>query len=466
MNTNATGLTDPGVPATESGLVPCKKEAHICKKDKEMKHLVNLKPNVKNGIKFDIKNSLLNCMSRPQPNWNNTNPWDSNNTVCRGPVNPKYGDPHALVYTPLWDPRGNDESANGAGGFPLPGCQQLISNNCRRSIHECTDYNNQWGGISDGPGYKHPVTHVFSPEEASDLGAPGKMPTKYYRYKMAKRLSGDELIHKGRFEPENRKDIVIVRTSTYKEEKEDEDEEGGKEKIQYHYHKIADEDQRWALTTNPDPPMKVEGYAFETIENKEHPDLRRIKTYRITELGSEAKNNPSVNGFVIVDPSDFFDLRLYMDGGKYDANYRRKDKNGDPKTFETCPIVGIKGFGGICDPTGKAGCNLPIYGIGPKTTFKDADGKSYSYEDYPVIWSGYAKKWAFIKVEQYLQNTNGRIGYKGGKLYANNYDLNDGPVLMLHRGRDFCDQREMYSGKVNPKQAPDLPCIQLSNTKI
>ena len=72
--------------------------------------------------------------------------------------------------------------------------------------------------------------------------------------------------------------------------------------------------------------------------------------------------------------------------------------NGNPVTYDTCPIIGIGGYGGICDPKGFndpqwAGCNLPIYGIVPEANITH-DGKTYIDRHNPVIWSGYARTWA------------------------------------------------------------------------
>ena len=185
-------------------------------------------------------------------------------------------------------------------------------------------------------------------------------------------------------------------------------------------------------------------------------DLARIKAYEVPVVSGD------VAQFIIIDPQNFFDLRDYITGGRHDANYNQFDEDGNPATFDTCPILGLpNGYSGICDPKGKAGCNLPIYGVGAVTTFRDAEDREYTYNHFPIKWSGYVKSWKWLTVNEYKENTAGRSGQNGGTLYAvNSNDLNENLVLMTVRSNEYCDRRERYSGQIDPTKSPDLPCVQ------
>ena len=88
----------------------------------------------------------------------------------------------------------------------------------------------------------------------------------------------------------------------------------------------------------------------------------------------------------------------------YDALFRKFDGNGNVATYDSCPVLGIRnGYSGICDPTNNAGCNIPIYKVGAQTTFTGTNGQSFTYNDYPIVWSGYAKKWAIILTHYHLE---------------------------------------------------------------
>ena len=106
MNSLADGLNDPGSPASSNGSVGCP-TGGLCK-DGKFKSSVNtgFPTQIGNGIKFDIKNSLLNCMSKVVTNWAVYNPWDSDTTVCLSqyglyPPKDKAHDAHTLLYLPI-----------------------------------------------------------------------------------------------------------------------------------------------------------------------------------------------------------------------------------------------------------------------------------------------------------------------------------------------------------------------------
>jgi hypothetical protein len=215
---------------------------------------------------------------------------------------------------------------------------------------------------------------------------------------------------------------------------------------------------RIGLSVTPNPPDMVlnKDKTYEVREIKVYDeDLARIKAYEVPVTAGDVAN------FIVVDPQNFFDLRDYVAGGRYDANYEQFDEDGNPATYDTCPILGLpNGYSGICDPKGEAGCNLPIYGVGAETTFEDAEERTYTYNSFPVKWSGYVKSWKWITVNEYKKNTADRLGQNGGALYALDADLNDNLVLMTVRSNEYCDRRERYSGQINPIKSPDLPCVQ------
>ena len=416
MNSMADGLNDPGSLASHDGTVGCAVGA-ICASVK--KPPVPGPKQISNGIKFDIKNSLLNCMSKPVTNWAINNPWDSDTTVCKTEygLDPDYiqpQDPHTLVYLPIFDKRSNDGREWQKTGEV--GCQQQVINNCVRDIHECVKSPSS-ELIDPSPGYLHPVTHIFSPDEVKDLGGKGaQLPPVYYSY--TKDLGGGKTrIALSRKDPTDFADRV--------KEKEVKEIEVG---------------SHAALKRLKAYRMGIEVYEEEEPSDKELPPK---------------EPDPSKPEFIVVDPSDFFDLRLYTESGKYNTGYSNFDKDGLVATYDTCPVLGLKsGYSGICDPNGKAGCNLPIYGVGPKTEFTDMSGKTFTYNDYPIKWSAYVKKWAVISKAHYLENIRGRED-----LYLTDSDINDNAVLMLTREDDYCEDLERAS---NPKSSPpkaDMPCV-------
>mgnify|MGYP003335525531 FL=1 len=181
MNSLADGLNDPGSPASSNGSVGCP-TGGLCK-DGKVKSSVNtgFPTQIGNGIKFDIKNSLLNCMSKVVTNWAVYNPWDSDTTVCLSqyglyPPKDKAHDAHTLLYLPIYDRRSNDgrEWQN----VSEVGCQQQIINNCARDeggneiireIHQCIQSPSSDYQIPPPPAFAaHPVTHVFTKEEVQD----------------------------------------------------------------------------------------------------------------------------------------------------------------------------------------------------------------------------------------------------------------------------------------------------------
>jgi hypothetical protein len=347
MNSMADGLSDPGSPATKDGKVPCASGA-ICGVMGNPKG-----SQIGNGIKFDIKNSVLNCLSKPMPNWAFNNPWNSNTTVCipQYGLHPNYGDGHTLVYQPLWDRRSNDDREWQSGG--VVGCQQQISNNCVRDNHECIN-----SGYPDGPGYEHPVSHVFTPEEVADLGGPGtQLPTKYYRYEKA--TLGTPVVNS-----------PTPPTGLYIDNGKTEDCGDGKTDpkcTKYNYTPITG--HRPALSPVY-PKDATPGFPITEIDNGTNPHLARLKSYRLTNTDPDEDKL----SFVIIDPEDFFDLRLYINGGKYASGYKQFDSKGYVATYDSCPVLGLNnGYSGICDPTGVAGCNL-VFCLAADTKITMADG--------------------------------------------------------------------------------------------
>lgn len=514
MNTHADGLKDPGSPGTASGLVQC--TGSVCHKIKnypEVKGLVFSKSDPKlevdNGIKFDIKNSLLNCLSVVLPNWAATHEDSigySQNYVCRKFQRPEYGgaqinlkprispEPkHTITYSPIYDRRSNDDQTETT--LAGAGCQQQIVNQCggTNDIHSCQKNPGYGADKNPDDGYKHPVSHVFTEQEKSDLGNPKQLPTVYYKYsrisETGKRIEDDpkkpakgtyllddysvkevsfdctqwsdpELTQKEKSKCVVDVDAGIDAHCTAKEVEPNTDCEcsiktriGEKKtchETRYSYTPITNTRRALALSSGKlkDQVPYSEG-DVEKIDTSKDPNLARLKSYEfdVTEGGT---------GFIIMDPSDFYDLKLYTSTGKYAAGYKQFDAYGRVATYDSCPVLGLKGgYSGICDPNGVAGCNLPVYGIGPTTNFTDAGGDSYQYSDYPVRWSGFVKKWAVISKSQYLKNIQGRE-----KIYADGIALNDNPILMLTRADEYCDPREMSSviGTYKTPLKKDLPC--------
>jgi hypothetical protein len=136
MNSLADGLLDPGAPASKNSTIPCK--GALCDTMKT-NSVIPGGSDIDNGIKYDIKNSLLNCMSKPVPNWAllpGRSTAYANGNVCTAGHNMKPLDPadsavehhnlRTMIYLPLWDRRSNDARAEDQGQ-PV-GCQQQIAN--------------------------------------------------------------------------------------------------------------------------------------------------------------------------------------------------------------------------------------------------------------------------------------------------------------------------------------------------
>jgi hypothetical protein len=446
MNTFTDGLRDPGEPGSgPDSIIPCS-QGVICSDSQVTGAVGTMPPSavnadvIFNGIKYDFKNSFLNCASRPSPNFPSGNGgWNHpfSKFVCNladsAIPEPDYSESDerhgkaTIIYSPLYDPRSNDERANGKDRSGA-GCIQQIANSCINDIHECALHDK----TDSKAAYYYPTSHVFRPKEIDQLEATGmadkKLPKVFYEYTK------------------------------------------------------ADGSKALSATKDNYPDQKADTDATEikTYNNK----LAKIKTYRIENLGSI---NPDVTGFIIADPANFFNLRHYMGGGSMDAGFGAHgrmgqdqeaekgamfDGDGYPLTYDTCPIIGIGGYGGICDPKPHnheqyAGCNLPVYGIGPEATVT-VETKTYTDRHNPVIWSGYVKKWAWVDRKAYLENVAGRRGSNGGILYAgqtdegvdiNHPDLNDSPILMAERAPEYCDNRERYLNRVRPEDEPELPCI-------
>ncbi|MGZ3741271.1 MAG: Hint domain-containing protein, partial [Bdellovibrionota bacterium] len=134
--------------------------------------------------------------------------------------------------------------------------------------------------------------------------------------------------------------------------------------------------------------------------------------------------------------------------------------NGLVETPDTCPVMGLTGYGGICDPTGNAGCNLPIYGIGPTTEFTDVDGLKSTYAPATVKWSGYVKSWAIISKSHFMSEIKGRE-----EIYLTDDLLNENQIMRITRSLDYCDGPELTSAAhlalPAPQNTPDLStCTQ------
>ena len=422
MNSAADGLNDHGIPASSTGVVACapdpKGTAAGARSNCEAFTPGGIAGGaIIHGIKYDIKNSFLNCVSSQLPNCAVEN--DStgclhapaNNPTLRGPYtdgyvcpsskNTKgntrgkaYGDPFTLVYMPYYDPRSLDNRRDGKDA--LLGYQQLITNNCIRDIH----------AEDPGRGLFSPISHVFAPEEKANwqvdatskgLKAGDQLPETYYYYQQQ-----------------------TVDTEGAKPN----DTEGATPKI------IKGE---WIVSSiAPAVGDYVDG-TLKVVDNYSN-DLANIKAYSIA-------NTADKDSFVIVDPSQFYDLLKYKD---------------NPTPLTNCPVLGLKMYGGICDPTGKAGCNLPIYGVGPETTLTGQSGKQFTSRNFPILWSGYVKKWSFIKSDQYWDLVKDRVSIDGSHLYRQPYNSN--PVLMIERAASYCNYEEMTSSPT--KSVTDMPCIQ------
>lgn len=411
LNSYADGLNDPGTISSTTGVVPCTAGANECSQ---------VNPSgveggaIIHGIKYDIKNSVVNCASSTAvvgaPNMSyaqnyvcnqsplNSAPLESATTPTPDPVmyedTTGLGFPNVtLVYSPMWDPRSNDWSFRGGNGGS-PGCQQEITNTCVRDIYDCKidgswsnnnapyNYPNPIANLTPrdrGPGATYPVTHVFSPAEETQLGIqPGRqVPSTYYYYKQKSTSKGAVSLTM----PQD--DFVA------------------------------------------DSVQKVSNYSK---------DLANIQAYKIADISDS-------DSFIIVDPSNFFTMSKYTAAGL-------------PTTEppQNCPVLQLGLYDGICDPNGVAGCNLPIYGVGAPTSINGQAGIS----PYPVLWAGYVTSWAFITPQQYVTNTNSRQNLGGSPIYLPPF--NDNNVLMVSRASSYCTNEEMTS---NPQSGNvDLPCVQ------
>ncbi|MBL7047727.1 MAG: hypothetical protein ISR95_08900, partial [Candidatus Marinimicrobia bacterium] len=290
-----------------------------------------------------------------------------------------------------------------------------MSNSCVPDIFSCTGQGSD--GLQD-KGYLYPISHVFSRQEVEDLDNPTQMPEQYYSY--------------------------IKKEGTKK--------------------------RRALSLTDPTSFTDYDSGGTTPIKSNNNSVLDRIKTYRI-----KANPDTDMKAFIVVDPK-FYNLREYIDSGNafygnragtYNTGYNQFDSEGKRVlTYKTCPILGLTGYSGICDPDQKAGCNVPIYGVGSQTYFDHIDENlTLTYTDYPVIWSGYVKEWAWISRQQYFENIEGRIGKFGGRLYLDNEDedepnVKEGPIFMVTRSDDYCSERETYTGRLYDPESKRLPCIQ------
>lgn len=411
LNSYADGLNDPGTVSSTNGVVPCAAGTNECS---QVNPAGIAGGGIVHGIKYDIKNSVVNCASSTAvvgaPNMSYAqnyvcNQAPINSEPLESAANPKpdpvmytdvtgLGFPNVtLVYSPMWDPRSNDWSFRGGNGGS-PGCQQEITNTCVRDIYDCKidgswsnnnapyNYPNPIASITPrdrGPGATYPVTHVFSPEEEAELGiAPGgQLPSAYYYYEKKSTSKG-------------------------------------------------------AVSLTAPQDDFVDG-TVEKVSNYSK-DLANIQAYKVTDVSDS-------DSFIVVDPSNFFNMSKYTSAGL-------------PTTEppQNCPVLQLGLYDGICDPNGVAGCNLPIYGDGAPTRINGHSGIS----PFPVLWSGYVNSWSFITPLQYVTNTKNRQNLGGATIYLP--PLNDNNVLMISRASSYCTNEEMTS---DPKAGTvDLPCVQ------
>lgn len=464
MNSFADGLADPGHSGGKdlSGVVPCAM-GDICTNSAVIgggSRKVNLPTfsanQLFNGIKYDIKNSVNNCMARPSPNFPSGNGgWENpfSTFVCDGSGNdipaPDYDRRGpTIIYSPIWDVRSNDERANSSDG--VAGCIQQISNSCINDIYECHEHPIPH---DRDKGWDHPVSHVFLDEEIDQLRNNGglsgnSLPRAIYRIQKATSV--------GSWQSSRPSGKYVQREIS-----------GATE-----YAPVSDSDIETVLATRDDLGMQVYegGNKLRRRIPVKDDALMGIRSFTVNP-GASITDPKAVNGFIVVDPSEFFDLRMYMAGGSKDVGYgqthmyddpddpENNPKINGPKTFDTCPILGLNtGYGGICDPTGKAGCNLPIYGIG-NTTSKTAAGKTWESTPTPIIWSGYVKSWKFITEGLYVRLTKDRRGPNGEELYLqdktfdnpalNEDNVNGSLVLMVERHNSYCDNLEFFDENGN-----------------
>ncbi|MBT3237098.1 MAG: hypothetical protein HN353_14165 [Bdellovibrionales bacterium] len=461
---------------------------------------------IDHGIKFDIKNSVLNCMSRITPNYPLLNGgwgYQFSNNVCDSVSLPFYyndtenrthsfdeaeysafyadsksaleKNDRTMLYSPLWDVRGNDLRTQGAGG--IAGCMQQLSNSCFnttnkefvKDIHNCkyTGHDSDPAGTTsdeNGKGYQHPISHVFSHQEIADLDLPNAhLPASYNAYLKAETTTH----HVNQASIPNGKKYINMTTTNSGTTLYTYDEVNTHRRALYY--KKDDSMSDHPSDCVKEWPEESKCLDWEVVNNYSQTFYDRIPSYKVDLSDSKL----DINQLVIVDPAPFFDLNLYtkghlhskgVAGGGYpEIGYSAFTADDLVVTPNSCPIVGLEGYGGICDPEDKAGCNLPVYGASAPTILTSENGSTYNYKPYPIKWSGYVKKWAMVTSGQYLGNVEGRIGVNGGELYADAAGISDDPVLMITRSVNHCDRRELFSGQVttdDAQGAPDLECIQ------
>jgi hypothetical protein len=546
INSFADGLKDPGAPTTDNGSVGLSYGGW----PELLKDYPMPTPNpsrtdaLQNGIKYDIKNSVVNCMSRAVPTWpilhleapTGYGHNYSDNNVCIDTLPTRVQDnKRTVLFLPIWDPRSNSLHDENSGSTNT-GCVQQLVNRCVTSMYDCKNET-----YTTGPGYKNPISHVFSEQDVAAFGGAGSsLPSIYYRYtkvlETAPRATNmPELPSSGYYlDPEtitydcstwhdrtttevaNRLDCEMTIAESIKGVCESEvittgsvptgttevttgsvttgttavitgsvasgpatvTSTAGECNCRYsdwqnnsctsfNYTRVTSSTFALSISNPPTEPYVPSSQAnIEAIDVSTSTDytdhLSRLKTYEVT-------NNEvdfDVNGFIIVDPKNFFDLNLYKDGGTYDSNYNDYDTTAKSSTPGTCPIYGlVNGYNAICDS--EAGCNLPIYGKGTPTEFTDIGGNTLTYNNHSLKWSGYVKKWAFITAEEYLANISSRKNLGNYRTYKWSDGLNSNPILMITRLDEYCEDRELVSGKLKfqfndskAKIEKDMPCIQ------
>jgi hypothetical protein len=421
INTAQDGLNDPGIPSSTSGIVPC--NGNICNT------WGGVTPGaVVHGIKSDIKNSVVNCLSMQLPTCPTNNGGCGsffNNIVVSmcgtGRENNDY--PNSLTYMPLLDTRTNDNNSLTTTG--VLGIQQRISNSCIYDIYDIDTNRSPIAQGASGYGAFFPTYHVFHKAEIqgwdSDAtnGKPGlaagqQIPGSYY----------------------------------------------------YYQHKGGTNDKAWVFSTNSPPSADAYPGTVSQV-NTYNNDLAKIQAYNFN-MTDQTTNN---DHFILVDPTEF-DLWPTVHETPWGYPTSGQGAVGSyPYPPANCPVLGLGMYDGICDPEGRdangnftsdyAGCNIPIYGVGP-TVHVTVTGNNYDVNNYPVKWSGYARQWTVIPVSQYLLETGSRKDASGAPIYMNYTmpngaatTLNSNPVLKLERGNSYCTNDEMTGS-----DGTTLPCVQ------
>ena len=404
INSLADGLNDPGVPSTTNGVIASNVTPAVLG--------AGASGNISggqtyHGIKFDLKNSISNCTSVPLPLWpiqNGTPAFSSARCGQVGLSAASYRN-GKFVYMPLSDSRSTDGRWGTNPAAAWPGCQQQIANNCvtgdlRGDIYSCVPSGGTTQTCDD---YGNCSSSVSAGTKPSNQGA---NPTNDGA------SSPDHQVYHV-FSPSEKTQLGLS--------------DGAQMPLQYYRYQAvptaaqvkAKSAGTWMLSsTEPDSSAYVSG-TLQTVSTYSR-DLARIQAYNLSDAADG-------DNFIIVDPSPFFDLTQY--------SYPNS-----PTTYKSCPVLGL-GMAGIC--VSGSGCNLPVYGVGPSTTFTGSDG-SFTYNNYPVMWSGYVLSWQFISPDQYWNSVKNRTDVNGLHIYSSKYNAN--PVLKVTRNASYCTNEELSGG--------------------